>query len=688
MNRASLPAALLGLTLLLTACPQTTTPPPDPVEGCTATNAGAPTSLAASASVNAGTALSVVYQAPFDGSWDLSNLPDWLSASPLSGCGTIKTTLSVNRSAAAPHAADQPRLSADVTLSWTANPQRSQTSGDTTLKVSADLYTLTGQVSGVVAAAPPVLPAAALRVNGAPTSRGVIVKYKTAAAFSSAVSALSNSPLTAQGLALSAPAGRTLTLRTQNVAATIEALKADPNVEYAVPDAVLRAQAADMQAPYVPADQYAPLQYAYRLMGYGAVWRDMKNAPYPNQVTVAVIDTGVRFDHPDLAGRLWKSGEGALDIVTSDAYGPDTDPTDPGEAGGDGSHGTHVTGIIVAGEGNFTAPCSGCSTSGVVGAALTAPLKVLPVRVIDHFGNASESDVAQAIRYAAGETITVKTVNYTNPHPAKIINLSLGGPISADAAQPLCDAVKAASDKGALVVVAAGNGGAGQPYYPAACSGAVSVGSVRPDEGGLPRPAEYSEHYAQVALAAYGGSDPSSPTYHFNLQLNGKSVPDSVFSTSWDYQKNQPSYQFESGTSQAAPQVSALAALLLSKGVVSTAAQALQKMEDTATDLGTQGRDEYSGYGVINAAAALGAPAVSNTFTLSILGDHATFAPLLGAAGRFTAYLPDGNFQVLAGYDRSGNGLGGEVSEPRAKANVTLGPSKPAADLGTLNVSP
>ena len=405
---------------------------------------------------------------------------------------------------------------------------------------------------------------------------------------------------------------------------------------------------------------------------------------------MAVIDTGVRFDHPDLAARLWKSGEGALDLVTTDAYGPDTDPTDPGEPGGGvGSHGTHVSGIIAAGEGSFAAPCAGCSTSGVVGATLTAPIKLLPVRVIDNSGNADENTVLTAIRYAAGEAVTLRGKSYTNPHPAKVINISLGGPISADTARPLCDAVKAASDKGALVVVAAGNGGGSQPYYPAACPGAVSVASVRPDVGGLPLPAEYSEHYPQVALAAYGGADNfNRPTYNMNLMLNGKAVPDSVFSTAWDYSKGQPTYQFESGTSQAAPQVSALAALLLSKGVVSSAAQALEKMQATATDLGAAGRDQYSGFGVINAAAALGAPAISNALTLNILGNASTFTPLLDNAGRFTAYLPDDTFRVLAGYDRSGNNLGGEAAEPGASATVTLGPSNPSADVGVLKVTP
>lgn len=711
MNRPTL-TALLGLSLLLSACPQTTLPEPSGGAAVKPSNPNAPASLPGGVTLSAANALSLKYSAPFDGTWNLTGLPSWLSAYPLSGSGDVNTTLSVSRSAAAPPAADLQRLSAELKLLWKAHPLRGGALGTTTLSVSADLYHLTGQVIGQISTQVPsalsVLPAAPLRVNGSGAARGVIVNYKTESALLSALPALTAGRVPNRGveslalpvktLSLEAQSGQTLKLHTSDVSAAISALRADPNVNYAVPDALLRAQdlpaqtpslqPPTLQAPYLPADEYAQLQYAYRLMGYSAAWRDMKNTPYPNPVTVAVIDTGVRFDHPDLMGRLWKSGEGALDIVTSDAYGPDTDPTDPGEAGTNGSHGTHVSGIIAAAEGNFTAPCAGCSASGVVGASLTAPIKVLPVRAIDRFGNASEADVAMAVDYASGKPITLRTVTYTNPHPAQVINLSLGGPISAAGAQPLCDAIAGATQRGALVVVAAGNGGGTQPYYPAACAGAVSVAAVRPGAGGLPLPAEYSQRYPQVRLAAYGGADPGNPTYFMNLKLGGKAVSDAIFSTSWNYDKNQPSYQFESGTSQAAPQVSALAALLLSKGTASTPAQALRIMQDTATDLGTAGRDDLSGYGLINAAAALKAPAISNTFGLSILGTASSFAPVPDAAGRFSAYLPDGDFQVLAGFDRSGNALGGEVGEPGAKASVTLGPARPSADVGTLTIMP
>ncbi|WP_420595492.1 S8 family serine peptidase [Deinococcus sp.] len=725
MKHLLLAALLLGLGACAPSTPPTTTPPG---EGG-GIDPNAPGTLG-DAEVALGGELSAVYQAPFNGNWQLSDLPAWLSASPISGEGKVLTTLTINRAAAAPSSADLPRLSADLKLIWTgAAPAPGAdgsagraASGEAALSISADLYHLSGQVSTAAKLAN-ALPPVALR-NSAQSSpaRGIIVKYKTDAALSAAMLALpkSLSPTAPQAQAasnsqtLQARSGRVLTLRAAGseaqMQAALAALRADPQVEYAVPNRLLRAQSLPpsaqptvsppvTQQPYLPADEYAPLQYAYRLMGYGAVWREMQTAPYSKAVTVAVLDSGVRFDHPDLAGRLWRSGEGALDVVASDDSGPDTDPTDPGETLNPeaGSHGTHVTGIIVAGQGTFTPACPACTGSGVVGAALTAPIKVLPVRVIPESGSATVSDVALGIDYASGQPITLTDsrsgqaviTTYTNPHPAQIINLSLGAEISASDAQPLCDAVAAASQKGVLVVVSAGNGGGKALYYPAACPGAVSVASVRPDVGGLPTHAEYSQHNPQVAISAYGGADPfGNPTYNMNLMLNGQAVADSIFSTSWDYEKNQPNYQFESGTSQAAPQVSALAALLLSKGVVATPQAALARMQATATDLGSAGRDEYTGSGVINAAAALGAPVVSSSFTFSVLGIASSYAPPLDEAGRFSAYLPDGDFQVLAGFDQNDNSLGGEIGEPGAKKSVTLGPGKLEVNLGSLQVGP
>ena len=86
----------------------------------------------------------------------------------------------------------------------------------------------------------------------------------------------------------------------------------------------------------------------------------------------------------------------------------------------------------------------------------------------------------------------------------------------------------------------------------------------------------------------------------------------------------------------------ALAALLLSKGVTTGAEDTLARMVETSTDLGEPGRDPRFGHGMINAAAALGAPAVSDALGLRLQSERGlTFQPPLDALGRFTAYLGD-----------------------------------------------
>uniref|UniRef100_UPI001C2FB881 S8 family serine peptidase n=1 Tax=Deinococcus sp. GbtcB9 TaxID=2824754 RepID=UPI001C2FB881 len=81
-----------------------------------------------------------------------------------------------------------------------------------------------------------------------------------------------------------------------------------------------------------------------------------------------------------------------------------------------------------------------------------------PIRVVGAGGNATEADVTQGSRYAAGLPVTLDGVTYRPPHPAQVINLSLGGAISAADAQPMCVAIAEARAAGSLVVAAAGNG--------------------------------------------------------------------------------------------------------------------------------------------------------------------------------------------------------------------------------------
>ena len=710
--------ALSSLTLLLAACYQPSspaTPIPTPIPAA---------SLLRDQNVALGPNLSVAVQQAFAGSWEVQGLPAWLTASPMSGTGNLNTTLFASRSASVSTAASQPMLGSDVKVKWTATDG---TGGSVTLKVSADLYALTGRVQD--SASSLSLSATDLGTSGTagvraatPAARGVIVGYRSQASRLQAMKTLSTGGLETAlpGVALKSAAGQVLTLSTPDVQGTIDRLKARPDVAYAVPDATLSAldlgqpvqavtgqpvtgQAVSPQQllspPLNSGDDFAPLQWAFRLLGYPAVWRDMQQNPYTRAVTVAVLDTGVRYDHPDLKGHLYGPGDGALDVLSytrddqgkvtydnGDGDGPDTDPTDPATPNrSDISHGTHVSGIIAATWGNFTPPCTTCSGSGVAGASYIAPVKVLPIRVLDApAGNGSESDIATAIVYAAGDPVTLSDgKTYTNSHPAQVINMSLGGPLSNQTQiKVLCDAVARATTLGSLVVAAGGNFAGTALVYPAACPGAVSVASVSLSGSAVPLHAYYSDQYEQVALSAPGGQP---GTYYNGGTLNNQPLPDEIISTGWNYAQNLPGYYLEAGTSQAAPQVSVLAALLLSKGVAATPAAALDRMLKTASDLGTAGRDSTYGVGLINPAAALGAPAVSNALGLSVQDAQGrTYVPTLDSVGRFTAYLPDGGFRVVAGRDSNGNGFAGEAGEPRAEKSVTFGPSQPSFDVGIL----
>lgn len=695
------PILLFPAALLLAACSTLPAPTPQPAPG--------PAPLA-DRTLELGTALTLGAEAPFTGtSWRVEDTPAWLTVSPTSGTGALRVQVRVNRALGTPTAADQARLTGEVKISW----QAGERTGTAVWTVTADQYVLTGRVADPARVQGADVGTARAAEVAPAEARSVIVKYRSATAQALAL----GRRVTAQDGTLASTraaleqvdvaarhdlGGGRAELVTDDVTGTLAALRRDPNVAYAVPNAVLRAQAS--AAPLEPTDEYAGLQWAYRLLGYRAVWRDMEAGGYTRPVTVAVVDSGVRYDHPDLAGALLGPQEGALDVLdfvpadqkgaydSGDGDGPDRDPTDPGTpARRGGSHGTHVSGIIAARWGK-TEPfpdCAACSTSGVVGAAYRAPVKVLPVRAIDAQGNTEVADVVNAVRYAAGLPVTLAGQTYRLPRPAEIINLSLGGDISASQAAPLCEAVAEAAAAGALVFAAAGNGYGTTPYYPAACEGAVAVGAVTLSGASAPLRASYSNQYPAVQLAAPGGVDLTGATYHNGGQLNGKAYADVILSTDWDYGKNQPTYMGQAGTSQATPQVSALAALLLSKGITQGRDETLARLTATATDLGAKGRDEAFGYGMVNAAAALNAPAVTDTLGLRLWDTRGlAYQPALDALGRFTAYLPDGSFRALAGRDRDGNGIYGETHEPGTERETVLGPDRTRVELGELTPTP
>ncbi len=561
---------------------------------------------------------STPYTQALTGRWEVNDYPTWLELSRTSGEGDIGFTMTPrNVSSCAAQ-------SGVVKIVWNKDLVGQ---GSTVLRVNYAPFTSSPQSRTVYQS----------HISSQSSDLGVIVHYRSSTAARKALA----KGLSAQGVG--AASGSSDSKRVLVSGVPLEQILADPEVESAVPNAPLHAirgaefpQTAvpfssltsstlksSASSEFVPPDQYYPLQWAFKALEYPAVWGSLMARSSLSPVVVAVLDGGIRYDQPDLKGRLVLPGEGALDVVgltpsSADGFGPDDDPTDPsapvsnnencsGTRLYNSSHGTHVAGIIVANTGEFTKPCAACSSSGVVGAALFAPVKVLPIRVINIRDSADVFGVSSAIRYVAGESLTLAGKTYINPlsSQTKAINLSLGGSLSdgSSTAQELCSAVTFAKSKGILVMAAAGNDGSSNLLYPAACLDAVSVGSVGLKNAALEfERARYSNTGAGLTLSAPGGDGDKG----FNgATLNGKPFADLIFSTDWDFVKNEPKYEAKQGTSQATPQVAALAALIWSSGLESTADGVLERMKNTALDLGDAGRDPLYGFGVIQPRKAL-----------------------------------------------------------------------------------
>jgi serine protease len=198
-------------------------------------------------------------------------------------------------------------------------------------------------------------------------------------------------------------------------------------------------------------------------------------------VIVAVLDTGVRLNHPDLAGKL----VGGYDLVSdariaNDGNGRDNDPNDPGdwltqaeinadptfwdgcEVSSSSWHGTQVSGLIGAATGN---------SAGMAGSGWN--VRVMPVRVLGKcFG--FTSDIVAGMRWAAGIAVAGLPAN---PNPAQVLNLSLGSAGACSNAER--DAVAEINARGAVVVAAAGNSAGLAAGSPANCPGAIGVAGLR-----------------------------------------------------------------------------------------------------------------------------------------------------------------------------------------------------------------
>ncbi|WP_027088314.1 S8 family peptidase [Cohnella panacarvi] len=197
-----------------------------------------------------------------------------------------------------------------------------------------------------------------------------------------------------------------------------------------------------------------------------------------DDIVVAVIDTGVQADHPDLQGRLVEG----VNIV---------DPSSPPED--DVGHGTHVAGIISASVNN---------REGVAG--MTWYTKIMPIKALDSTGAGSTYSVAEGVLWAVD-------------HGADVINMSLGNYAQAEF---LHDALKYAYDHGVVLVAASGNDNTDRPGFPAAYPEVLAVAATDPDKSR----AEYSNYGDYIDIAAPGTSIPSTYPGSRYAALSGTSM--------------------------------------------------------------------------------------------------------------------------------------------------------------------
>lgn len=313
-------------------------------------------------------------------------------------------------------------------------------------------------------------------------------------------------------------------------------------------------------------------QWNMRQIQAHTAWAAGAQAP---GVRVAILDTGLDDKHLDQAG--------LIDMVASKAFTPSISPVPGPEWRDDHYHGTHVGGIVV--------------TNGIGVAGVAPHAQLIAVKVLNSTGNGSFTNIIAGIIYA------------TNVG-ADVINMSLGatapkagglGPLVA----ALNRAVNYAHANDVVVVSSAGNENEDLQHnesrikIPCESGVGMCISATGPTQA----KASYSNFGSSaIHVAAPGGEggpvgrgvyvlSPCS-TYSVAAPFCRRPLPTSPFR-----------YLYVSGTSQAAPHVSGIAALLRARGY-QQASQIITTIEDTSDDLGKPGTDQFYGRGRINALRA------------------------------------------------------------------------------------
>ncbi len=431
-----------------------------------------------------------------------------------------------------------------------------------------------------------------------------------------------------------------------------QALERNPNVEYVEGDP--KAEACVYYGTW-PAQR---VDWGIDRIDADLVWGTCDGTG----VSVAVLDTGINGPaigdsgddptgpHPDLELNI----AGGINIVNAGVV----------QAHDDNGHGTHVAGTIGADDNDF----------GAIGVA--PGVSLYSVKVLGADGSGYYSWIIEGLQWCAENGI-------------QIANMSLGGSLPSRSLRLACDNAYAS---GVLLVAAAGNEG-GRVNYPAKYKSVIAVSAI--DSGDSL--ASFSNRGGEIELCAPGVSVFST----CDTNLDG---------SPYDEDGSEDGYGVLSGTSMASPHVAGTAALVIASGV--TGPDAVRaRLQETAEDLGPTGKDDYYGYGLVDAQAAAGPVNEAPTVVISSPADGSSFDSgasisftgtasdaededltgglvwtsdldgQIGTGGNFSATLNDGTHSITAAVTDSG-GLTGSDS-----ITITVGSQPPSSNMYVWDIA-
>jgi serine protease len=351
-------------------------------------------------------------------------------------------------------------------------------------------------------------------------------------------------------------------------------VSSDQYVRYAHPPVILK------PAVVTPNDEFWDDQWGPKKIYCPNAWDRQQGS---TSVTVAIVDTGVDYNHVDLGGRVTQG---------RDCANGDDNPMDDD----DYSHGTQMAGIV------------GATINNVSGIAGIAQSQILAVKVMKYRPVAEGGSYAEPAWVAEG-------INYASGHGADIINMSFTSDVDPGTnVHDACD--HAYYDHYCLLFASSGNYGTGSVLWPAA-------------------------YWSVWAVGATNSSDQRCSWSNYGSDLDLVAPGDNIISLSRDNQVIYGPHDAISGTSQACAHVSGVAALVWSQNLSFQVNKVRDVLFDTAVDLGSSGWDQYYGYGKVNAynAVYLGYKQTSKSGTLSGTGQTYTYSISVPAPSYVTTVM-------------------------------------------------